>query len=76
MRADNILVSIVIPCFNEKKYIKEIIDRVENVTQFTKEIIIIDDCSNDGTREILKKELEAKVDKVIYHDKIWGKALP
>jgi glycosyltransferase involved in cell wall biosynthesis len=38
-----------------------------------KEIIIVDDCSVDGTREILKKEIEPLVDKILYHDVNKGK---
>ena len=36
-----------------------------------KEIIIVDDFSNDGSKEILKEKLSSKVDKIIYHEKIW-----
>jgi glycosyltransferase involved in cell wall biosynthesis len=46
-------ISIVIPVFNEEKTIEEIITRVEK-TAFDKEIIVIDDGSNDRTREILR----------------------
>ena len=48
------VVSIVIPCFNEKKTIEEILKRIDKVS-LRKEIIIIDDCSTDGTQELLKK---------------------
>jgi len=67
-------ISIVIPVFNEKKTIREILDRVKNVN-FEKEIIIIDDGSDDGTREILleiEKENNRDI-KVIYQDKNQGK---
>jgi len=70
---DNFLLSIVIPCFNEKDSISEIIDRVNNASIANKEIILIDDNSNDGTKEIIKREIEQKVTKVIYHDKNMGK---
>lgn len=57
--------SIVIPCYNEKATIEKILGEVRDVNLGTtkKEIIIIDDGSKDGTREILKK-LAAK-DKTI-----------
>ena len=48
-------VTIIIPVFNEKNYIKEIIDRVKKNVNFKKQIIIVDDCSSDGTRDIIKK---------------------
>ena len=65
--------SIVIPCFNEKDFIKRSVDRVINCPLPNKEIIIIDDGSVDGTSEILKNEIESKVSKVIYHKKNRGK---
>lgn len=65
--------SIVIPVFNEKNTILSILARVEeaNVKGLEKEIIIVDDCSGDGTRGILKG-LENK-HKIIYHEKNQGK---
>ena len=48
-------VSVIIPCFNEKNTITKIIEKVENASVFLKEIIIVDDFSTDGTREILEK---------------------
>ena len=65
--------SIVIPVYNEKETILKILERVEAVElpDFEKEIIIVDDCSNDGTKEILKT-LEQKY-KVFYHTGNQGK---
>jgi glycosyltransferase involved in cell wall biosynthesis len=53
---DEVLLSIVIPVYNEKATIREIVKQVQNVP-LRKEILITDDCSTDGTREIIK-ELE------------------
>ena len=47
-------VTILIPCYNEAKTIEEVVSRVVNSDISDKEIIIIDDYSNDGTKEILK----------------------
>lgn len=69
--SDKIL-SLVMPVFNEKDTILKIIDKVLGL-DITKELIVVDDGSADGTREILKK---AKFDdrvKVFYHDKNMGK---
>src|SRR5258706_10125698 len=46
-------VSVVIPVYNEKNTICEILRRVEE-TDMRKEIVVVDDCSKDGTREILQ----------------------
>ena len=66
-------VSIVIPVFNEKDYILKIIEKVEilKLGGFEKEIVIVDDGSVDGTREILET-LNQKY-KVIFHQKNQGK---
>jgi glycosyltransferase involved in cell wall biosynthesis len=50
---DNPKVSIVIPAYNEKATIEEILRRVLD-TEVRKEVIIVDDCSTDGTRQILE----------------------
>ncbi len=65
--------TIVIPCFNEKNTIRKIVDAVLASPVDDKELIVVDDCSTDGTREILKGEIEPLVEKVIYHEKNQGK---
>ena len=67
------LVTIIIPCFNEKKTIKEIVKKILDQKNINFQIIIIDDCSSDGTTQILKDEIYEKVDKIIYHEKNLGK---
>ena len=72
-----IKISILIPCFNENNTINMIIDRVIKsleVYNFTNyEIIIVDDFSNDGTREKLKKlSIQDKI-RIFYHSKNLGK---
>ena len=47
--------SVIIPVYNEKKTILELVDRVKAV-KINKEIILVDDLSKDGTRELLKKK--------------------
>jgi glycosyltransferase involved in cell wall biosynthesis len=66
------MLSVVIPCFNEKNTLRYIIEMIKAVPLDT-EIIVVDDCSTDGTRELLKNKLEMLVDKVIYHEKNMGK---
>jgi len=65
--------SIVIPCYNEVKTIRKIVNAVMDAPVEEKEIIVVDDCSTDGTREILRNSIEPIVHKVIYHDKNMGK---
>ena len=69
--------SILIPCFNEKKTINKIFEEVEKSLIKNKflnyEIIIIDDCSSDGTVELLQN-IEKKVNvSVFYHKTNLGK---
>ena len=66
-------ISVVIPCFNEKDTISEIIEKVKKENKYIKEIIVIDDCSTDGTREILNEKISEKIDKIILNDKNFGK---
>ena len=64
--------SIIVPVYNEEKTIEEIIRRIEAVSlPLEKEIILVEDGSTDGTREILK-DLEKKY-LVIYHPENYGK---
>jgi glycosyltransferase involved in cell wall biosynthesis len=65
--------SIVIPCYNESKTIRLIVDRVRAAPVADKEIIIVDDCSRDGTRDLLRTQIAPLVDKIIYHDVNRGK---
>ena len=72
-KVDNVLISIVIPCFDERDFIQEIVNKVKNASIPNKEIIVIDDCSTDGTREIIRNEIEREVTRVVYHEKNMGK---
>jgi len=65
--------SIVIPCYNEVKTIRAIVERVRAAPVLHKEIIIVDDCSIDGTRDTLRLEIAPLVDRIIYHDVNQGK---
>ena len=65
--------SIVIPCYNEAKTIRTIVERVRAAPVPSREIIIVDDCSRDGTRDLLRTQIAPLVDRVIYHDVNRGK---
>ena len=66
-------ISIIIPCFNESKTIKTLLDKVNKLETYKKEIIIIDDCSNDGTKEILANIDKKENQKVLFNDINSGK---
>jgi len=66
-------VSIVIPCYNEKNTIEKIVEAVRSAPIENKEIIIVDDCSGDGTRAVLKEKISQMVDRIIYHPVNRGK---
>jgi glycosyltransferase involved in cell wall biosynthesis len=63
--------SVVIPVYNEERWIREVLRRVL-ATQIPMEIIIVDDCSKDGTRDILKT-LTDPLYKIVYQEKNQGK---
>ena len=76
MKNKKIKLSIVIPAYNEKKSILAVLKKVKSLkfdSNIEKEIIVIDDCSKDGTREILKKNGLKYADKVLYHEVNQGK---
>jgi glycosyltransferase involved in cell wall biosynthesis len=64
-------ISVVVPVYNEKNTIREIVKTIQQVS-LEKEIIIVDDCSTDGTREILKGMAGNNL-KILFHDKNQGK---
>src|SRR6266705_1130625 len=66
-------VSIVIPCYNERETIEKIIEAVRNAPLESKEIIVVDDCSQDGTQTLLRENVSQMVDRVIYHPVNRGK---
>ncbi|TGM09521.1 glycosyltransferase family 2 protein [Leptospira barantonii] len=67
-------VSIVIPCYNEKNTIRNILETVKKVPIKNKEIILVDDCSKDGTRDLLKTPaLKKLTDQIIFHEVNQGK---
>src|SRR5439155_24899886 len=66
-------VSIVIPCYNEKNTIEKIVEAVRSAPIENKEIIVVDDCSGDGTRTVLEEMVSQTVDRIIYHPVNRGK---
>ena len=67
--------SIIIPCYNESATVLEIVNKILNLKyNIEKEVILVDDFSDDGTKEIIRKNfLNHKDIRVIFHDKNSGK---
>jgi len=66
-------ISIIIPCYNEEKTIVKIVEKINALINLDKEIILVDDGSNDGTVDIIEKTVQTNVDHVVYHEKNLGK---
>ncbi len=65
--------SIVIPCYNEVATLEKVIDAVLKSPVGSKEVIVVDDGSTDGTSELIRNKLEQRVARVIFHEKNQGK---
>jgi glycosyltransferase involved in cell wall biosynthesis len=65
--------SVVIPCYNEEHTIAALVDAVRRSPYAHKEIIIVDDCSRDGTRAILQTQIAPLVQQILYHESNQGK---
>lgn len=73
MNKDSFVLSVVIPCYNEKNSIHAIIDKVRSAPVKNMEIIVVDDKSTDGTSEILDRDIAPLISKVIHHQVNQGK---
>lgn len=67
------VLSIVIPCYNEENNILALVNKVLESPIKNKEIIVVDDCSKDGTRKVLEEQVKPLVSKIIYHEVNGGK---
>ena len=57
------IITIIIPCYNEIKTIGLILDKINKLQDLNKQIIIVDDFSNDGTAVYIKSKLINKIDR-------------
>ena len=67
------MLTIIIPVFNEINTIEKIINKVQAENFISKQIILVDDASTDGTKELIENKLQKMVTKVIYHQHNMGK---
>lgn len=65
-------ISVIVPAYNEKATIQKVIELVQQIP-YPKEIIVVDDCSTDGTRELLQQTNWAENVHIYYHEKNMGK---
>jgi len=65
--------SVIIPCYNELKTIGTLVQMVRDAPYQPKEIIVVDDCSTDGTRELLMSGGVAGIDRLILQETNQGK---
>ena len=72
MSSFNKKLSIIIPVFNEKHTIQKILNKIYNLKNLKKEIIVVNDASTDGTKEILNRN-KKKITYLIHHKKNLGK---
>jgi glycosyltransferase involved in cell wall biosynthesis len=65
--------TIIIPCFNEKHTIEKLLNLIELHSVNNREVIVIDDCSTDGTTELLRGRLRGRIQQLIVHSRNLGK---
>ena len=65
--------TVIIPCYNELNTIAALLQAVRNAPYQPKEIIVVDDCSTDGTRELLKSGRLTGIDRLIFQETNQGK---
>ena len=66
-------VSIIIPCYNEENTIENIVNKILDLNNLDLEIILVDDNSTDGSKNIIETKIKDRVNKVIFNDRNYGK---
>ena len=69
------MLTVIVPVYNEKQFLKNILNKLIKIKINKLQIIIVDDGSNDGSSKILKNEFlkNKKINKIIFHNKNSGK---
>ena len=66
-------ISIIIPCYNEENTIEKIVNKILDLNNLDLEIILVDDNSTDGSKNIIETKIKNRVNKVIFNDRNYGK---
>jgi len=66
-------VSIVIPVYNEEKYIKDILLKIDQIKNISKDIVLVDDGSEDNTKNIIINDCKGLYNQKIFLDRNYGK---
>lgn len=71
---DSKKLSVVVPCYNELRTIEPALKAIRNADAGVQlEVIVVDDCSTDGTRDLLQGPLRPMIDQLLFHDVNKGK---
>ena len=68
---EKILLSVIVPCFNEINTIEAVINKIKNSPITSKEIIIVDDFSTDGSKDFLR-QIKDKEIVTIFHENLYS----
>ena len=71
--SERMKISVIIPCFNERGTIEQVVDAVRAAPIENIEIIIVDDGSTDGTIDVLKEKVAKRADRIVYQPRNQGK---
>ena len=71
--SERMKISVIIPCFNERGTIEQVVDAVRAAPIENIEIVIVDDGSTDGTIDVLKEKVAQRADRILYQPRNQGK---
>ncbi|HJX25529.1 MAG TPA: glycosyltransferase family 2 protein [Chthoniobacterales bacterium] len=71
--SERMKISVIIPCFNERGTIEQVVDAVRAAPIENIEIVIVDDGSTDGTIDVLKEKVASRADRIVYQSRNQGK---
>jgi glycosyltransferase involved in cell wall biosynthesis len=72
VKIEDLRLSVVIPCYNERDTLAQVLEAVR-ASPVSSEIVLVDDASTDGTRELIQSQLADRVDRLVLHERNRGK---